>query len=257
MFSEKTENLGLPQWTKNDHPAFLTDMNQAFKKIDETVGPQGDSLDALQKKVDTLSDLTTSHTEDITTLQNDTSDQAVQIQNLQAQTAQIPGLKQSIDTANANYRVLSGEVSEHETEITGLISMLTKVSSATTLNFSNGISAEITMRGPILNVNFAAKPIFNYSTAGSDVFTATASDVANALAILGIDVNSIQGSLVVCTTTILYSGGIAAIARATFSMNDKTISITINRLLREESDSVYRDLSCSIYLILGGNYGNN
>lgn len=35
MSSNKTEHYGFPQFLPNDHPDFLTDFNEAFKKIDE------------------------------------------------------------------------------------------------------------------------------------------------------------------------------------------------------------------------------
>lgn len=106
MYSKSTENLKLPQWEATDHPAFLTDMNQAFKKIDDAVGPQGESLAELQNKVALLSDLSTSQQEDIEQLRNDVSDHGVQIANLQGKVAVLPEIKNQIETANTNYRVL-------------------------------------------------------------------------------------------------------------------------------------------------------
>lgn len=37
MYSKETDFLKLPQWEFNDHPDFLTDMNDAFRKIDTGV----------------------------------------------------------------------------------------------------------------------------------------------------------------------------------------------------------------------------
>lgn len=108
MYSKSTENLKLPQWEATDHPAFLTDMNQAFDKIDKAVGPQGESLSELQNKVSLLSDLSTSQQEDIEQLRNDVSDHGVQIANLQGKVDVLPEIKNQIETANAKYRVLSG-----------------------------------------------------------------------------------------------------------------------------------------------------
>lgn len=107
MYSKSTENLKLPQWEATDHPAFLTDMNQAFDKIDKAVGPQGESLTELQNKVSLLSDLSTSQQEDIEQLRNDVSDHGVKITNLQSKVDVLPEIKNQIETANANYRVLS------------------------------------------------------------------------------------------------------------------------------------------------------
>lgn len=106
MYSKSTENLKLPQWEATDHPAFLTDMNQAFKKIDDVVSPQGESLAELQNKVSLLSDLSTSQQEDIEQLRNDVSDHGVQIANLQGKVEVLPEIKNQIETVNANYRVV-------------------------------------------------------------------------------------------------------------------------------------------------------
>lgn len=46
MYSEQTKLLGLPQWQPKDHPDFLTDMNEAYRKIDS----QFQGLDGLSAK---------------------------------------------------------------------------------------------------------------------------------------------------------------------------------------------------------------
>lgn len=45
MFSNKTEKLGLPQWSPTDHPDFLTDINGAFKTIDSLGDLKGNQED--------------------------------------------------------------------------------------------------------------------------------------------------------------------------------------------------------------------
>lgn len=121
MYSKSTENLKLPQWEATDHPAFLTDMNQAFDKIDKAVGPQGESLSELQNKVSLLSDLSTSQQEDIEQLRNDVSDHGVQIANLQGKVDVLPEIKNQIETANANYRVLSGGLDAMSTIVADIV----------------------------------------------------------------------------------------------------------------------------------------
>lgn len=59
MFSKETKNLGLPQWQPKDHPDFLTDMNEAFEKIDGgiTEAKENDDLvKATAEAVDTLNE---------------------------------------------------------------------------------------------------------------------------------------------------------------------------------------------------------
>lgn len=55
MYSEQTENLGLPQWQPKDHPDFLTDVNEAFEKLDTAIstieGASPEVVEALGERV--------------------------------------------------------------------------------------------------------------------------------------------------------------------------------------------------------------
>lgn len=76
-YSATTGNLGLPQWVKGtkDHPDFLTDMNQAFEKIDgfaertdNTVGGLPEQVDGLAALVESMQDDVGEHTTEIASL---------------------------------------------------------------------------------------------------------------------------------------------------------------------------------------------
>lgn len=66
-YSATTGKLGLPQWVKGtkDHPDFLTDMNQAFEKIDGFAERTDNTVDRLPEQVDELSALVESMQEDV------------------------------------------------------------------------------------------------------------------------------------------------------------------------------------------------
>lgn len=65
MYSRQTPYLGLPQWEPKDHPDFLTDMNEAYRKLDsrleeldgltaEAVNKIEERVTANEKKIDNL-----------------------------------------------------------------------------------------------------------------------------------------------------------------------------------------------------------
>lgn len=66
-YSATTGKLGLPQWVKGtkDHPDFLTDMNQAFEKIDGFAERTDNTVDGLPEQVDELAALVESMQEDV------------------------------------------------------------------------------------------------------------------------------------------------------------------------------------------------
>lgn len=66
-YSATTNKLRLPQWVQGtkDHPDFLTDMNQAFEKIDGFAEGIGNTVDGLPEQVEELSTLVVSMQEDV------------------------------------------------------------------------------------------------------------------------------------------------------------------------------------------------
>ena len=54
MYSKETKNINLPQWTPNDHPDFLTDMNTAMETIDRAIGAVDENMTINNKKIAAL-----------------------------------------------------------------------------------------------------------------------------------------------------------------------------------------------------------
>lgn len=55
MYSKETKFLGLPQWGPKDHPDFITDMNDAMKKLDTQAEKTDHDHSDLREQVDALS----------------------------------------------------------------------------------------------------------------------------------------------------------------------------------------------------------
>lgn len=53
-YTNKTEALELPQWVQKDHPDFLTDMNEAMRKIDTGYAKNAHDHSELKEQVDAL-----------------------------------------------------------------------------------------------------------------------------------------------------------------------------------------------------------
>lgn len=53
-FTDRTDNVRLPQWTDDDKPTWLGDLNTAFKLIDAEFGRQEAQRAVLQAQVNAL-----------------------------------------------------------------------------------------------------------------------------------------------------------------------------------------------------------
>lgn len=153
MFSKETETMGLPQWQPKDHPDFLTDMNEAFSKIDNEFSKldlatpekidevaketeqnskdidilknrteqQKDSIDQLADNVSTLADSSAEHTKDIadnaasiSALESETNDNKLQITAVKGQITQLNDLIMQVSEDSQT------KDSEQDTEISTL-----------------------------------------------------------------------------------------------------------------------------------------
>lgn len=77
MSSNKTPNLQLPQFAAKDHPDFLTDFNDAFKKLDEVIGGLSTSsgastveITALKQSIEAMNTAITDLTARVVALEN-------------------------------------------------------------------------------------------------------------------------------------------------------------------------------------------
>lgn len=207
MYSKSTENLKLPQWEATDHPAFLTDMNQAFDKIDKAVGPQGESLAELQNKVSLLSDLSTSQQEDIEQLRNDVSDHGVQITNLQSKVAVLPEIKDQIDTVNARYRVLAGGLDNTNVVLADVVRKQELVKNTASFSIDD-VSFSLRRLGPIIYCSIDNDNLSKYSavaTTGNNTKKITGNDSRQYFDRLGISDVADMLTHITISTPLIYT----------------------------------------------------
>lgn len=97
MFSgNATPKLGLPQWNPSDHPDFLTDLNQAFKDIDENATGVSEEIAGYPGRLEELEALTQSLNEDTQGLLVEMSSAQVAIGNLKTEAVKIDPMELQI-----------------------------------------------------------------------------------------------------------------------------------------------------------------
>lgn len=101
-YSAQTEKLRLPQWVKGskDHPDFLTDVNQAFEKIDGFAQGIDNTVDGLPEQVEEVA----------TILQSVQEDVGEHTEELARQSLRIGVLENKVDSTNG----LTGRVAALE-----------------------------------------------------------------------------------------------------------------------------------------------
>lgn len=97
-----TPKLGLPQWEPQNHPDFLTDMNEAFKKIDENAQGTGESV------------------EEIAEIQSNIGDLQALTQSLNEDSQQMIGEISAINIALGNLRGETDKIKPIQTQVLGL-----------------------------------------------------------------------------------------------------------------------------------------
>lgn len=85
MFTNQTQNLGLPQWEENDTPAWADDVNNAFEKIDESYGALKTADETSQTQIEALTQAQTTQANQITDLQESSGNNTAQLAQIQAQ----------------------------------------------------------------------------------------------------------------------------------------------------------------------------
>lgn len=115
-YSAQTEKLRLPQWVKGskDHPDFLTDVNQAFEKIDGFAQGIDNTVDGLPEQVEEVA----------TILQSVQEDVGEHTEELARQSLRITVLENKVDSTNG----LTGRVAaledgqrEQDSKIDGIV----------------------------------------------------------------------------------------------------------------------------------------
>lgn len=93
-YSAQTEKLRLPQWVKGskDHPDFLTDVNQAFEKIDGFAQGIDNTVDGLPEQVEEVATILQSVQEDVGEHTSEIASQGVRIGILEGDVAGLKGI---------------------------------------------------------------------------------------------------------------------------------------------------------------------
>lgn len=93
-YSAQTEKLRLPQWVtgSKDHPDFLTDVNQAFEKIDGFAQGIDNTVDGLPEQVEEVATILQSVQEDVGEHTEELARQGVMIGILETGMAEVNGL---------------------------------------------------------------------------------------------------------------------------------------------------------------------
>lgn len=93
-YSAQTEKLRLPQWVQGskDHPDFLTDVNQAFEKIDGFAQGIDNTVDGLPEQVEEVATILQSVQEDVGEHTEELARQGVRIGILETGMAEVNGL---------------------------------------------------------------------------------------------------------------------------------------------------------------------
>lgn len=107
-----TPNLGLPQWEPTDHPDFLTDLNQAFKNIDENAGSTGEEIKDVPKQISDLQTLTQSLNEDSQQMIGEIGAINIALGNLRGETDKIEPIETQVQALEVIARRQSDAIHE-------------------------------------------------------------------------------------------------------------------------------------------------
>lgn len=160
-YSAQTEKLRLPQWVQGskDHPDFLTDVNQAFEKIDGFAQGIDNTVDGLPEQVEEVATILQSVQEDVGEHTEELARQGVRIAVLENDVNSTNGLAQRVAEIETGQGDQDEKIDDTIESIKKLFSMDTAVIS-TPIHVSNSSNREsfdivhIDRRGNILNFAF-------------------------------------------------------------------------------------------------------
>lgn len=144
-YSATTGKLGLPQWVKGtkDHPDFLTDMNQAFEKIDGFAERIDNTVDGLPGQVDELATL-------VESMQGDVGEHTTELASLGVRTGVL-----ETETDNLGVRVgsLVTRIGDAESVIDKIV-LFSKIISVGSVS-APGVESFISNNGVALKLNIS------------------------------------------------------------------------------------------------------
>lgn len=111
-YSAQTEKLRLPQWVQGskDHPDFLTDVNQAFEKIDGFAQGIDNTVDGLPEQVEEVTTILQSVREDVVEHTEELARQGVRIGVLETGIAEVNGLDSRVAALEDGQREQDDEI---------------------------------------------------------------------------------------------------------------------------------------------------
>lgn len=111
-YSAQTEKLRLPQWVQGskDHPDFLTDVNQAFEKIDGFAQGIDNTVDGLPEQVEEVATILQSVQEDVGEHTEELARQGVRIGVLETGIAEVNGLDSRVAALEDGQREQDEEI---------------------------------------------------------------------------------------------------------------------------------------------------
>lgn len=109
-FTNKTQHYELPQWTGEDKPTFLVDMNNAFSKIDEELYNAGANSDSAQQSAQGASQLAQSVNETL-------SETNAEVQRINGEVVTLKGANVTLENRVTELEGGSGSVSEQLTNL--------------------------------------------------------------------------------------------------------------------------------------------
>lgn len=158
-FTNRTPNLGLPQWIDTDRPTWLVDMNNAFDAIDENAASLKQAGETNKTEIEAIATAQQTQADQIEKLEESNTGNTAQLAQIQAQvnvntshladldedikTANdtISGNKQAIDeeltTINNTVNELSAKVSESENTVTDIQTTVAELNEKVTTDKSN------------------------------------------------------------------------------------------------------------------------
>lgn len=142
MYSKETPNYKLPQWVPKDHPDFLTDLNEAFMKLDKNMFDNYNDYETIRDLVEKISTNMISINEEFAEIK----EKVDALINLEDNPAFIE-VKEAIVAIMRAADELEGRVSKNENDIAALQSTMSAVVSST-----NSLRTDV----DALNNSFAA-----------------------------------------------------------------------------------------------------
>lgn len=121
MYTNKTNNLELPQWLGSDKPNWDIDLNAAFKKIDDNAGSVSDDIANVAGDIGAVESTVTSLQGEVTSVSDSVDNVTTRVSALEStdatHSASISKLNSDVTSLDAKVTTLEGSVDTLETQV--------------------------------------------------------------------------------------------------------------------------------------------